>query len=58
MVMELNVQSVTGITTVGTSFGVTNLVVLLVLHLDLMRGVIMHNTGLGTATSSLYYLTK
>lgn len=52
----LGVQSITGIATVGiltvgttpTSGGVG------IASTTYLRGVIMHNTGLGTATSSLY----
>ena len=52
----LGVQSITGITTVGiltvgttpTAGGVG------IASTSYIRGVIMHNTGLGTATSSLY----
>ena len=50
------VQSVTGITTVGIfTVGVTNTGGPVgVASTTYVRGVIMHNTGLGTATSSLY----
>ena len=52
----LGVQSITGINTVGiltvgttqTAGGVG------IASTSYVRGVIMHNTGLGTATSSLY----
>ena len=52
----LGVQSITGISTVGiltvgttqTTGGVG------IASTSYIRGVIMHNTGLGTATSSLY----
>ena len=50
------VQSVTGITTVGIfTVGVTNTGGPVgVASTTYVRGVIMHNTGLATATSSLY----
>ena len=50
------VQSVTGITTVGIfTVGVTNTGGPVgVASTTYVRGVIMHNTGLSTATSSLY----
>ena len=50
------VQSVTGITTVGIfTVGVTNTGGPVgVASTSYVRGVIMHNTGLATATSSLY----
>ena len=52
----LNIQSITGINTVGiltvgttqTAGGVG------IASTTYLRGVVMHNTGLGTATSSLY----
>ena len=50
----LNIQSVTGIATVGIfTAGVTNTAAG-VAGTTYLRGVIMHNTGLGTCTSSLY----
>ena len=51
---KLQVQSVTGITTVGIfTVGVTNTGGPVgVASTTYVRGVIMHNTGLGTATSS------
>ena len=51
------VQSVTGITTVGIfTVGVTNTGGPVgVASTTYVRGVIMHNTGLGTATSCLLY---
>jgi hypothetical protein len=50
----LNIQSVTGIATVGIfTAGVTNTAAG-VAGTTYIRGVIMHNTGLGTCTSSLY----
>jgi len=52
----LNVQSVTGIATVGIfTVGVTQTAGGVgVASTSYIRGVIMHNTGLSTATSSLY----
>ena len=52
------VQSVTGITTVGIfTVGVTNTGGPVgVASTTYVRGVIMHNTGLATATSSSVYL--
>lgn len=52
----LNVQSVTGIATVGIfTVGVTQTAGGVgIASTSYIRGVIMHNTGLGTATSSLY----
>jgi hypothetical protein len=52
----LNVQSITGIATVGIfTVGVTQTVGGVgIASTTYLRGVIMHNTGLGTATSSLY----
>ena len=50
----LNIQSVTGIATVGIfTAGVTSTAAG-VAGTTYIRGVIMHNTGLGTCTSSLY----
>ena len=50
----LNIQSVTGIATVGIfTAGVTSTAAG-VAGTTYLRGVIMHNTGLGTCTSSLY----
>lgn len=50
----LNIQSVTGIATVGIfTAGVTNTAAGIA-GTTYIRGVIMHNTGLGTCTSSLY----
>ena len=50
----LNIQSVTGIATVGIfTAGVTNTAAGIA-GTTYLRGVIMHNTGLGTCTSSLY----
>jgi len=50
----LNIQSVTGIATVGIfTVGVTQTAVGIA-STTYLRGVIMHNTGLSTATSSLY----
>lgn len=50
----LNIQSVTGINTVGIfTAGVTNTAAG-VAGTTYIRGVVIHNTGLGTATSSLY----
>jgi hypothetical protein len=52
----LNVQSITGIATVGIfTVGVTQTAGGVgIASTTYLRGVIMHNTGLGTATSSLY----
>lgn len=52
----LNVQSITGIATVGIfTVGITSTVGGVgVASTSYIRGVIMHNTGLSTATSSLY----
>ena len=52
----LHVQSVTGIATVGIlTVGVTNTAGGVgIASTTYLRGVVMHNTGLGTATSSLY----
>lgn len=52
----LNVVSVTGINTVGIlTVGITNTAGPVgVASTTYIRGVVMHNTGLGTATSSLY----
>lgn len=50
----LNIQSVTGIATVGIfTVGTTNTAVGIA-STTYVRGVIMHNTGSATATSSLY----
>ena len=52
----LHVQSVTGIATVGIlTVGVTNTAGGVgIASTTYLRGVVMHNTGLATATSSLY----
>ena len=52
----LHVQSVTGIATVGIlTVGVTETAGGVgIASTTYLRGVVMHNTGLGTATSSLY----
>lgn len=52
----LNIQSVTGIATVGIfTVGVTSTAGGVgIASTTYLRGVIMHNTGLSTATSSLY----
>ena len=52
----LNVQSITGIATVGIlTVGVTSTAGGVgIASTTYLRGVIMHNTGLGTCTSSLY----
>ena len=52
----LNIQSITGINTVGIlTVGVTQTAGGVgIASTTYLRGVIMHNTGLGTATSSLY----
>ena len=52
----LNIQSITGINTVGIlTVGVTPTTGGVgIASTTYLRGVIMHNTGLGTATSSLY----
>lgn len=52
----LNVQSITGIATVGIfTVGVTQTAGGVgIASTSYIRSVIMHNTGLGTATSSLY----
>ena len=52
----LNVQSITGIATVGIfTVGVTQTAGGVgIASTTYLRGVIMHNTGLATATSSLY----
>ena len=52
----LNIQSITGINTVGIlTVGVTSTAGGVgIASTTYLRGVIMHNTGLGTATSSLY----
>jgi len=52
----LNIQSVTGIATVGIfTVGVTSTAGGVgIASTTYIRSVIMHNTGLGTATSSLY----
>ena len=52
----LNVQSITGISTVGIfTVGITDCTGPVgVASTTYLRGVVMHNTGLGTATSSLY----
>jgi hypothetical protein len=52
----LDVVSVTGINTVGIlTVGITNTAGPVgVASTTYIRGIIMHNTGLGTATSSLY----
>ena len=52
----LNVQSITGIATVGIlTVGITSTAGGVgIASTSYLRGVIMHNTGLGTCTSSLY----
>ena len=52
----LNIQSITGINTVGIlTVGVTSTAGGVgIASTTYLRGVIMHNTGLGTCTSSLY----
>jgi len=52
----LNIQSITGIATVGIlTVGVTSTAGGVgIASTTYLRGVIMHNTGLGTCTSSLY----
>ena len=52
----LNIQSITGINTVGIlTVGVTQTTGGVgIASTTYLRGVIMHNTGLGTCTSSLY----
>jgi len=52
----LNIQSVTGIATVGIfTVGTTNTGGGVgIASTTYLRGVVMHNTGLGSATSSLY----
>ena len=52
----LNIQSITGINTVGIlTVGVTQTAGGVgIASTTYLRGVIMHNTGLGTCTSSLY----
>ena len=50
----LNIQSVTGIATVGIFTAGFTSTAAGVAGTTYLRGVIMHNTGLGTCTSSLY----
>ncbi len=52
----LDVQAITGITTVGIfTVGITDCTGPVgVASTTYLRGVVMHNTGLGSATSSLY----
>ncbi len=50
----LNIQSVTGIATVGIFTAGTTSTPVGVASTTYLRSVIMHNTGLATATSSLY----
>ena len=50
----LNIQSVTGIATVGIFTVGTTQTAVGIASTTYLRGVIMHNTGLSTATSSLY----
>ncbi len=53
----LNIQSITGVATVGIyTCGITDTVGGVgIASTTYIRGVIMHNTGLATATSSLYF---
>ena len=50
----LNIQSVTGIATVGIFTVGTTQTAVGIASTTYLRSVIMHNTGLATATSSLY----
>lgn len=50
----LGIQSVTGIATVGILTVGTTQTAVGIASTTYLRGVIMHNTGLATATSSLY----
>ena len=56
----LGIQAVTGINTVGIlTVGVTQTAGGVgIASTTYLRGVVMHNTGLGTATSSLYVSTQ
>ena len=50
----LGIQSVTGINTVGIFTAGTTQTAAGVAGTSYIRGMVMHNTGLATATSSLY----
>ena len=50
----LGIQAVTGISTVGILTVGTTPTAVGIASTTYLRGVVMHNTGLGTATSSLY----
>ena len=50
----LGIQAVTGVSTVGILTVGTTPTAVGIASTTYLRGVVMHNTGLGTATSSLY----